>query len=225
VPGTQRVKKRGVPWGLLVVLGLYAVLVTGYVWATWWNSPGYQAAKRYHAALALLGVDDGRTCSEHDLERALEQVLEAARLLPEEHRLAEHVERLRWRYEERHLKLPLDLARHAEAVSASARQVERAREGWLPISSRERGWAVDQLLAGPRQVGLWALPGAVLILIGWAYLRFGERAVRARDHEAHLRGIEREVAEMGVARRPAPPTQVVPPKRIRPSLKKRPPAS
>lgn len=127
------------PWGLLVVLGLYAGLVTAYVWATWWNSPGYRAAQSYEAAQAILGVDDGRACSEQDLEQALRLVLEAARLVPEEHRLAEHVERLRWRYEEQALQ--------------AARRPGAACRGCLCCratgGARARGLAANQL-AGAR---------------------------------------------------------------------------
>src|SRR6185436_3525798 len=59
-----------VPYGLFVVLALYAGCVVGYVYFTYWSSPPYVAAEHYAAASELLGVDDGRTCSREALTDA-----------------------------------------------------------------------------------------------------------------------------------------------------------
>jgi hypothetical protein len=195
-------------------------MVTAYVWATYWNNPVYQAAEQYDAALVLLGLDDGRKCSEQELVQAMGLVLEAARLVPAEPALAKHVERLRWRFEERHFKLPLDLARHAEIVSAAARRVQESKEGWLPVGAHDRGWAAEQLLAGPKRAVLWSTPGVVLIILVWAWGRFGARAVREREHEAELKQVEQEVAELAAARTRPPPRPPTAPATTR---KKRPP--
>jgi hypothetical protein len=201
-------------------------MVTAYVWATYWNNPVYQAAEQYDAALVLLGVDDGRKCSERELTQAMGMVLEAARLVPGEPALAQHVERLRWRFEERHFKLPLDLARHAEIVSAATRRVEESKQGWLPIGAHDRGWAATQLLAGPRRAALWSTPGVVLILLVWAWGRFGARAVREREHEAQLKQVEQEVAALEAARTrdPARPRRAANPAPAATTKKRPPPA-
>lgn len=185
------------PWGLLVVLAIYVAGVYGYVWKTYWESPDYQAAQHYAKALTLLGVDDGRRSPPAELEAAFGHVLEAAVLVPENHFLAQHTERLRWRFEERGLKLNADYARKAELVSKSAQRIEEERSPWLVVGARDKGWAPDQLLAGPERVLWWSLPGFVLIIAFWGYGQFNSRGARERDHEANLRAAEAEAAELG----------------------------
>ncbi len=206
--------KFSVPWGLFVVLAIYALAVVGYVWRTYWQSPEYQAAERYARALELLGVDDGRTCSRAALEEGFGHVLEAARLIPENKFLAQHTERLRWRFDERGFKLKPDDVRKAELVSQAARRVEEERSPWLAVGSRDRGWAPDQLLAAPSRVVWWSLPGAVLILAVWSFGQFNARKVREREHEADLKKAEAEVEALGEWRKglgtapSGPPTPV-----------------
>lgn len=188
------------PWGLFVVLTIYALAVVGYIWKTYWESPGYQAAEHYALALSLLGVDDGRKSSAKDLEAAFGHVLEAARLVPEDKALAQHTERLRWRFEERGFKLNPDLVRKSELVSKAAQRVEEERSPWLAIGSRDRGWAPDQLLAGPERVVWWSSPGVVLIIAVWAYGQFGAKKAREREHEENLRKDEAAAKALGAWR-------------------------
>lgn len=176
-----------VPWGLFVVLAIYALLVCGYVWQTYYEAPEYQAAQHYAKALALLGVDDGRTCAEPKLREAFRHVLEAARLMPQQKELAVHTERLRWRFDERGFKADPEDVRRAELVSQAARRVDEERQPWLVTGSRDRGWAPDQLLAGPERVLWWSSPGFVLILAVWGYGQFGAKKAREREHEADLK--------------------------------------
>jgi len=189
-----------VPWGLFVVLACYALAVVGYVWKTYWESPEYQAAEHYARALSLLGVDDGRKCPPQDLERAFGHVLEASRLIPENKELAQHTERLRWRFDERKLKLNPDLVRKAELVSKAALRVEEERSPWLAVGSRDRGWAPDQLLAGPERVVWWSSPGVVLIIAVWVYGQFGAKRAREREHEENLRKDEAAARALGAWR-------------------------
>lgn len=189
-----------VPWGLFVVLAVYALAVVGYIWKTYWESPGYQAAEHYARALSLLGVDDGRKSTAKELEAAFGHVLEAARLVPEDKGLAQHTERLRWRFEERGFKLNPDLVRKSELVSKAAQRVEEERSPWLAIGSRDRGWAPDQLLAGPERVVWWSSPGAVLIIAVWVYGQFGAKKAREKEHEENLRKDEAAAKALGAWR-------------------------
>jgi hypothetical protein len=189
-----------VPWGLFVVLGLYGLLVFCYVWKTYFEAPEYQAAQHYAKALALLGVDDGRSCSEGKLREAFRHVLEAARLMPQEKELATHTERLRWRFDERGFKPDVEDVRKAELVSKAARRVDEERQPWLVTGSRDRGWAPDQLLAGPERVVWWSSPGVVLIIAVWAYGQFGARKAREREHEANLKQGEVELERLAAYR-------------------------
>jgi hypothetical protein len=186
-----------VPYGLFIALGVYALAVLGYVKFQYWDSPEYQAAEHYGRALYLLGVDDGRKCSEAQLTEAMTEVLEAARLVPDQKFLAEHAERLRWRFDERKFKIPKDLERHAELVSATAQRREREKDPLLVVGVRDRGWAPEQLLGGPRRAVLWSIPGGVLIILFWAYGRFSARAVREKEHEDDLKKSEAEVKALG----------------------------
>lgn len=201
---TKSQRKFPVPYGLFIALGVYGLAVLGYVWATYWSTPEYAAAKHYATALRILGVDDGRKCSEEQLITATEHVLEAARLMPQEKGLAEHAEKLRWRFEERHFKVPKDIERHAELVSATARRLEQEKDPLLVVGLRDRGWGPEQLLAGPEKVVLWSIPGGVIIIVVWAYLRFSARAVREREHEDELKKAEKEVEELGAFRNRVP---------------------
>ncbi|GMU62142.1 MAG: hypothetical protein AMXMBFR34_39050 [Myxococcaceae bacterium] len=186
-----------IPWGLFIVLGVYGLAVLAYVKFQYWDSPQYQAAQKYARALYLLGVDDGRKCSEAQLVEAMELVLEAARLVPDEIELAKHSERLRFRFEERKFKIPKDLERHAELVSATAQRREREKDPWLVVGVRDRGWGPEQLLGGPRRAVFWSIPGGVIIILIWTYGRFSARAVREKEHEDDLKKSEAEVRALG----------------------------
>ena len=189
------------PYGLFVVLAVYAAAVYGYIWTNYWNSPEYKAALGYARALMILGVDDGRKCSEAQLISAFEATLEAARLMPDERQLVDHLESLRHRFEERKFKLKPELIKKVEMMSANTMRIEQERKAWLVVGSRERGWAPDQLLAGPERVVLWSIPGGVLIIAFWAYTRLSGKALRAREHEANLKKDEAEVEHLGDFRR------------------------
>ena len=182
-----------VPYGLFIVLGVYAVGVVGYVWATYWNSPGYLAAEHYAAATELLGLDDGRKASQPVLTDAYRHYLEAARLMPRVKLLHERTEAMRWRFEERKFKLDHDLQMRAEAVANVWQRIQTEEEPMLVVGMRDRGWQPAQLLEGPGRTFLWSLPGGLMIVVVWAWLRFSGRKVRSDDREAELKQMEAEV--------------------------------
>ncbi|MDP1826691.1 MAG: hypothetical protein Q8L48_25700 [Archangium sp.] len=200
-PKAPPARKFPVPYGLFIVLAVYALCVYGYIWTNYWNSPEYKAALGYAKALMILGVDDGRKCSEAQLTEAFEATLEAARLMPDERQLVDHLESLRHRFAERKFKLKPELVKKVEMMSANTMRIEQERKAWLVVGQRDRGWAPDQLLAGPERVVLWSIPGGVLIIAFWAYTRFSGKAARDKDHEADLKQAEREVEELGDFRR------------------------
>ncbi len=205
-----------VPWGLFIALGVYAVMVGFYVYSTYWNSPGYQAARHFQDAEALLGVDDGRSCSKADLETAFVHLLEVGRLVPEEKWIHERIEAVRWRFDERKLRLDKDLQMRAEAVSSLYDRIRTQRQATLVVGVRDRGWAPEQLLAGPSKVIVWSLPGGVVICVLWAWWRFGPNRIKADEHEAELQKVEAEVKELGAFRNR-------PPSGSKPAVRRRPP--
>lgn len=189
-----------VPWGLLIALGVYAVMVGFYVYTTYWNSPGYQAARHWNDAQELLGVDEGRSCSRQNLEAAFVHLLEVGRLVPEEKWIHERIEAVRWRFEERKFKLDPDLKNRAEAVSMLYDRIRQNRQAVLVVGVRDRGWAPEQMLAGPSRAVMWAIPGGVVICLVWAWWRFGPNRIKAQEHEAELVKQEAEVKALGAFR-------------------------
>ncbi len=199
-----------VPYGLFVVLAVYAACVYGYIWTYYWNSPEYKATLGYARALMILGVDDGRRCTEAQLVTAFEATLEAARLMPDERQLVDHLENLRHRFEERKFKLKPELIKKVEMMSANTMRIEQERKAWLVVGSRDRGWAPDQILAGPERVVLWSIPGGVFIIAFWAYTRFSGKAARDREHEEALKREEAELDHLGDFRRGLKPSRPAP---------------
>ncbi|MBX7096471.1 MAG: hypothetical protein K1X89_02060 [Myxococcaceae bacterium] len=189
-----------VPYGLFVVLALYGLLVLGYLYLAVWSQPEYQAAMHYQAALELLGKDDGRTCPPAQLEKAFTEVLEAARLVPEQKWLHERTETLRGRFADRHLKLSYDLTMRAESQASRYQAWAQREQPWLVVGVREKGWAVDQLTAQPQRIAIFSLPGFGLILAAWGWMRFKARQVAQAEREAQLRAQEAEVEALGRAR-------------------------
>lgn len=185
-----------VPYGLFIVLGVYALLVVGYVWATYWNSPEYRAAEHFAAAAELLGLDDGRKASQQQLTEAYGHYLEAARLMPRVKLLHDRTEAMRWRFQERGFKLDHDLQMRAEAVASVWQRIQQEEAPLLVVGVRDKGWAPDQLLAGPQRAFLWSLPGGLVIIVVWAWLRFSGRKVREQEHEAELKALEKDVKEI-----------------------------
>lgn len=192
------------PYGLLIVLAVYALMVLVYVWGTYWNSPEYIAAEHYQQAADLLGLDDGKTASKEVLLSAYGHYLEAARLVPKSTALQKRVEAMRWRMDERGFKLDHDLAMRAEAVAMLWQRIQQQGEPLLVVGARDRGWQPDQLLEGPTRSVLYSLPGAGLLIAIWAWLRFSGRAVREREREAELKKIEAENAAVDAERQRRP---------------------
>ena len=194
-----------IPWGLMIALGIYALLALGYVWGTYWNSPVYQAAEHLEAAIGILGVDDGKTCPRPKLEEAFVHLLEAGRLVPQERWIQTRIEAIRWRFDERHFKLSEDLKMRSESVAMMHERIQSASaHSYMVVTERERGWAPDQLLAGPGRVLWWAIPGGAVICLVWAWWRFGPTRVKAQEHEADLLKQEAEVKQLGDFRRRGP---------------------
>jgi cbb3-type cytochrome oxidase subunit 3 len=190
-----------IPWGLFVILILYALAVWGYIYKTYYQSPEYQAAVSYASALNLLGVDDGKKCSESKLRSALKHMLKAASLMPSEPWIVEHIERLRWRFDERKLTLSKDDARACELVSDMALKIKEGRQAILVRGVRDREWGPEQLLAGPEKIVWYSIPGGVLIILYWAYLRFASKGARDREREIDLKKQEAHIESLGEFRR------------------------
>jgi hypothetical protein len=91
----------------------------------------------------------------------------------------------------------------AEAVSTLYERIRQQQEPMLVTGVRDRGWAPDQLAAGPGQAVLWSLPGAGLIVVLWAVWSFGPVRRKAEEHEQELQKIEADVEQLAGHRAPA----------------------
>lgn len=185
-----------IPFGLFIALGVYALAVLGYIWLTFWRTPEYQAMEHYERALRLIGRDEGISCSPEQLLEGYTELLEAARLMPMVKPLHERIEHLRWRFDERHIKLSKDMVMRAEAVSALYERIRQENAPILVSGVRDRGWAPDQLADGPGRAVLWSLPGGGVIIVLWAVWTFGPRRKRAEEHEEELVKMEHEVEQL-----------------------------
>lgn len=198
------------PWGLALVLLAYAGAVYGYIRVEYYDSPAYQASLKYARAVALLGEDDGRSCTEAELNRAFELIIEASTLLPDELELVKHLEKLRNRFEDRKFTLNPEWVKQVEMLSSRTMRIEVEKRPWLLIGSRDKGWAPEQLLAGPERTVLWSLPGAAFIILFWVYTRFSAKAARARDRVEKMEASEQELAALGEFRRGMPSARPAP---------------
>jgi hypothetical protein len=189
-----------IPWGLFVVLGLYALGVLGYIYVTIWSTDAYKAVEEIEAAKAILGPGDGEKLDQKQMEEAYSHFLEAARLQPQERRLHERLQQLRYRMDERGMKLRYDLVMRSEAMATRLQEIENERKPWLVIGARDRGWVPEVILAGPRTVVLWSIPGGVLISIFFFFRVFNERRVRSEGKEAESKKREQELVELERAR-------------------------
>jgi hypothetical protein len=206
----------GVPWGLFVALGLYALAVVGYVWASYWRTADYQSAAHYAKAWEVLGRDEGTSSTRQELTVAYAHLLEAARLKPEVRSYHDQLQRLNWRFDERGWKVPEDQRHASEAVAGLWQRIQQERRPVLVVGVRDRGWAPDQLVEGPRRIFRWSPIGGLLIVGIWAYGRFNGRRVREQEKEAELQSVERELEERQRARERMTREHVAQPRRRKP---------
>lgn len=186
-----------VPWGLFVALGIYGLAVLGYVWATYWRSADYQAAMHYQDAWALLGRDEGRKSSREQLTEAYRHLLEAARLKPEVKTFHDDLESLNWRFEERKWQVPGQMRHASEAVAMLWQRIQQERKPILVVGLRDKGWAPEQLVAGPATVAKWSPVPALFIVAIWAYGRFSAKRVRDQEKEEDALKQEVDLVELG----------------------------
>ena len=189
-----------IPWGLFIVLGIYGGLVLGYIQLTYWGTDQYKAAEHVDQAYALLATDKFEKLSKETLFEAYGHFLEAARLVPEVRGTHERLQELRYRMDQRNIQLPRELVMRTEAMAVLLQRIDEERAPTLVTGIRDRGWAPDQVLSGPKTVLIWSSPGAVLISIFFFYRSFTERRIRSEEHEAESMKGEQELIDLERAR-------------------------
>ncbi len=189
-----------IPWGLVVLLGIYAGAVVFYIDATYWSTPGYQAAEHVEAGAILLGGDEGKSLDQKKMEEAYSHYLEAARLMPELRWIHEKLQRLRYKMDERGMKLSKELVMRSEALAVLLQRAEQADAPMLLISARDRGWTSEAVLSGPKTVALWSIPGGILISIFVIFRTWTEHRLRTEGKEGESQKLEKELVELERAR-------------------------
>lgn len=185
------------PWGLLVLLVLYAIFVSGWLTYRYWTSPEYQAAVAYDEAWSLLGKDGGRSAPPEELQRAFELLIKAGYLMPQVKTIHQDMESLRFRYAEREMELPRHLEFGAEEASRRWLEIDEANQPILVVGARDRGWDYETLKVGPTRVLLWSvLLGFVFVLIA-LYVWWVGVVTAWEKREEHVQEVEADVEDLG----------------------------
>jgi hypothetical protein len=199
-PGAKKRPPFPIPWGLFVVLGIYASAVVGYIHATYWSTNEYIAAEHVEAAAMALGSDEGKSLDQKKMEEVYAHYLEAARLMPELRWIHEKLQRLRYKMDERGMKLDKELVMRAEALAVLLQRHENEAAPMLVVGARDRGWTAEAVLSGPRTVALWSIPGGVLISIFIIFRTYTEHRLKFQEHESASKKREKELRDLERAR-------------------------
>lgn len=199
-PGGKKRPPFPIPWGLFVVLGIYASAVVGYIYATYWSTNEYLAAEHVDAGAMLLGSDEGKSLDQKKMEEAYAHYLEAARLMPELRWIHEKLQRLRYKMDERGMKLNKELALRSDALAVLLQRHENEGAPMLVVGARDRGWTAEAVLSGPKTVALWSIPGGVLLSIFILFRTYTEHRLKFEEHESESKKRENELRDLERAR-------------------------
>ena len=197
---SRRRRRFPVPWGLFILLGLYFGSIWLFLRYEYYNAPEYKAARHLSIALQLLGDDDGLTAEVPELLDALDHMLAALSVNPDD-RFAHHrVEAVVRRLNERNVPLPDEKQKHLDALALRFRRLHELGTDLLAIGPRDM-WDVDYVLEMPARIARFSIFGGLIIFVIWFYKSLQDR--RYLDKLAAERMEERreEIAEAGAGRR------------------------
>jgi len=189
-------KRFPVPWGLLILLGLYFGGVYAFLHFQYYESPEYQSAKHLRIAEQLLGEDEGETAKVPDLLQAFDHLTTAVNLQPENrwgHQRIELVVRL---LRERNTKLPTDKQRLLDALSLRYAHFAQGRDTALLVEVHQI-WDLDEISAMPAKVARWSVVGGAFILLAWLYKTWQDRRYLSRLSTERMEGRREELADLG----------------------------
>ncbi len=199
VDGPPR-RQLGVPWGLLIVLGIYFLSVLGISEYQKRTSPTYQAALHVREAMKVLGKDGGETAPTDELFGALDHLIKALGHLPEDLWCHDRVEQVARRLVERRVAIPRETQRTLDALANRYRQAREAKHFFAPIGPRDV-WDFDAATRGPAKVLQWSLAGAGLIIALWLYAALGSRKRLEALAQERRQERRKDVARLGDFRR------------------------
>ncbi len=197
-------KKSGlpIPWGLLIMLGLYFGGIFAFTQYEFYNSPQYIAARHMRAAEQLLGPNNGRTAKLPELTEALDHLLEALKQLPEDEWCHEQVEQVVIRLQERGHRMSSEKQRLLDSLSMRFKRAEESSKPMLWVGARDI-WDFNSIADLPDKIIRYSWVGGLLIFVFWLYVRLQDR--KRRDAFLDDKDEERreELEELGSHRRGA----------------------
>jgi hypothetical protein len=163
-----------IPWGLLAMLAIYFGGVWFYTNWEYKNSPEYNASRHLRIAAQLLGDDDGKTVGKQVLTEAMDHLIAAVKLRPDNTFAWQRVELVRVRMVERKLKLNPEQQQIIDAQGMRYRADQDRKTSFMPIGARDI-WDVEAVTSLPGQVAKRTLFGALIIVVIWIYKTLQDR--------------------------------------------------
>lgn len=189
-----------VPWGLFLVLGLYAAGAYSYVQYTNSTSPQTLAAKHLAVAEDILGKDNGESAKSDQLQVAYQELIDALTITPEDAWGHQQLEVVTWELNRRGQKPPAELKRRGDFLAASWQNMQAAKTSQLPESPRER-FGLDELEDSASRAKRYIALGSLIIILLWAYKEFQDYKFMHRREDEHEVLHREELLDLGSHRR------------------------
>jgi hypothetical protein len=174
------------PWGLVIILGVYAGVSYAYIRNKELNSPSFIAGNHLRAAMQILGQDNGASQPLDSLQTAYAHLVEALGAFPDDKWAHEQLEQVRMVMVRRGTKPLPDLQRKADFLAAAYQELQAGRRHALPVGMRDE-WDVDGVMAAPGQMARYAVFGGLVIVLLWAYKQMQEYKFSSKlADERHL---------------------------------------
>jgi len=194
----ELVEAEGAPrfLGRLILLAMYLLAVSGWIALSYFGSADYKIAAGLARGDQLLGKDAGQDTESAVLIDAARAYLDVLLIDPDVLPAHQHLESIKWRFQERHIEFPIDLQRQHGLLAAKSAfgKVKEGAFDSLPVTAENRfnlSGLKNQLFI---QLG-WMSFGA-LLLLGWMIVSH----LRARaEYEARRRRAEKLNQERGSA--------------------------
>lgn len=188
------------PWGLLILLGVYAWGAQAYVKHLEETSPLARAQLLVDRGSMFLGKDYGITASDSNLIAAYGVYLEAASIVPGDKWVFDKLDTIRHLALRRNLTIPEDLQQRADFLGRQNLIEDKHRLKFL-VAGPSDIWNFDTIRSSPRTAATFAIVGGLLICLIWSYTQFQSgKAITAQEDEKEA-ARRLELAELSRHRR------------------------
>jgi hypothetical protein len=191
-----RWRKWPVPWGLLCMLGLYFAAVLFYTRYEYFHSPAYRSSRHLLIVAKLLGDDDGLTSKKEELLEALDNLLAAIDIVPDDTWSQQQVEVLTRRLDERHVKIPQGMRQRLDSLGHRYRAIQDSRRSEFPVGARDI-WDLDAPGNWAASVARRTTLGALVVFVFWLYKTLQDRKHRVSLELARQTERRKELRDLG----------------------------